>query len=151
LRFGPNGEYKIRLSGVLDLYGRLLLAHNLSITETSAAEIEVFQRAFDRVGDVHPLIHTDRGSAYTSGAFNNFLGRYDVIRSMSRPGTPYDNAPMERWWNEFKLRWMERHPMPKTLQELEKLVEEGIEYFNHHNRSAQRNGLTPDEYWNEAA
>ncbi|PIO82038.1 transposase, partial [Pediococcus damnosus] len=22
--------------------------------------------------------------------------------------------------------------------------------FNHHNRSAQRNGLTPDEYWNEA-
>ncbi|MCL5459602.1 IS3 family transposase, partial [Loigolactobacillus coryniformis] len=125
LRFGPNGEYKIRLSGVLDLYGRLLLAHNLSITETSAAEIEVFQRAFDRVGDVHPLIHTDRGSAYTSGAFNNFLGRYDVIRSMSRPGTPYDNAPMERWWNEFKLRWMERHPMPKTLQELEKLVEEG--------------------------
>lgn len=30
LRFGPNGEYKIRLSGVLDLYGRLLLAHNLS-------------------------------------------------------------------------------------------------------------------------
>ncbi|WP_035456676.1 IS3 family transposase [Loigolactobacillus coryniformis] len=151
LRFDPNGEYKIRLSGVLDLYGRLLLAHNLSITETSAAEIEVFQRAFDRVGDVHPLIHTDRGSAYTSGAFNNFLGRYDVIRSMSRPGTPYDNAPMERWWNEFKLRWMERHPMPKTLQELEKLVEEGIEYFNHHNRSAQRNGLTPDEYWNEAA
>jgi transposase InsO family protein len=70
---------------------------------------------------------------------------------MSRPGTPYDNAPMERWWNEFKLRWMERHPMPKTLQELERLVEEGIEYFNHHNRSAQRNGLTPDEYWNEAA
>ncbi|WP_336402193.1 IS3 family transposase [Lacticaseibacillus pabuli] len=41
--------------------------------------------------------------------------------------------------------------MPKTLQELEKLVEEGIEYFNCHNRSAQRNGLTPDEYWNEAA
>ena len=70
---------------------------------------------------------------------------------MSRPGTPFDNAPMERWWNEFKLRWMDRHSMPKTLQELEKLVEEGIEYFNCHNRSAQRNGLTPDEYWNEAA
>ncbi|WP_244056579.1 DDE-type integrase/transposase/recombinase, partial [Ligilactobacillus pabuli] len=73
LRFGPNSEHKIRLSGVLDLYGRRLLSHHLSITETSAAEIEVFQRAFDSVGDVHPLIHTDRGSAYTSGAFNNFL------------------------------------------------------------------------------
>ena len=49
---------------------------------------------------------------------------------MSRPGTPYDSAPMERWWNEFKLRWMDRHPMPKTFEELVKLVEEGIEYFN---------------------
>ncbi|WKF85453.1 integrase core domain-containing protein [Lacticaseibacillus pantheris] len=74
-----------------------------------------------------------------------------MTRSMSRPGKPYDNAPMERWWNVFKLRWMERHPLPKTLQELEKFVEEGIEYFNHHNRSAQTNGLTPHEYWNEAA
>ena len=152
LSFGPNGEYKIRLSGALDLYGRLLLSHHLSITETSAAEIEVFQRAFARVSDIHPLIHTDRGSAYTSGAFNNFLGRYAVTRSMSRPGTPYDNAPpMERWWNEFKLRWMDRLPQSKTFEELAKLVEEGIEYFNHHNWSAQRNGLTPDEYWNEAA
>lgn len=150
LPYGINGEYKVRLSGVLDLYGRRLLSYNLSETETSAAEIQVFQRAFTVAGKVHPLVHTDRGSAYTSGAFNNFLNQFEIERSMSRPGTPYDNAPMERWWNEFKLRWMARHPMPKTYQELVKLVEEGIEYFNHQNRSAQRNGLTPDEYWNEA-
>ena len=147
LPYGINGEYKVRLSGVLDLYG---YRYNLSETETSAAEIQVFQRAFTAAGKVHPLVHTDRGSAYTSGAFNNFLNQFEIERSMSRPGTPYDNAPMERWWNEFKLRWMARHPTPKTYQELVKLVEEGIEYFNHQNRSAQRNGLTPDEYWNEA-
>jgi transposase InsO family protein len=151
LTYGVNGENKIRLSGVLDLYGRRLLSYNLSATETSAAEIETFQRAFDTAGGVHVIVHTDRGSAFTSGAFNNFLARYNVVRSMSRPGTPYDNAPMERWWNEFKLRWMDRHPLAKTYEELKQLVEEGIEYFNHHNRSAQRNGLTPDEYWGEAA
>lgn len=150
LKYGMNGEYTVRLSGVLDLYGRRLLSSNLSDTETSSAEIQVFQRAFAASGEVHPMVHTDRGSAYTSGAFNHFLELHKVKRSMSRPGTPYDNAPMERWWNEFKLRWMERHPMAKTYQELVKLVEEGIVYFNHHNRSAQRNGLTPDEYWSEA-
>ncbi|MFO1551799.1 hypothetical protein ABC426_12405 [Lactiplantibacillus plantarum] len=69
---------------------------------------------------------------------------------MSRPRTPYDNAPMERWCNEFKLRWMVSHPMAKTYEELVQLVEAEIDYFNHHNRSAQRNGLTPDEYWSEA-
>lgn len=44
---------------------------------------------------------------------------------------------------------MERHETPKTYQELIKLVESGIEYFNHYDRSTKRNGLTPDEYWNE--
>uniref|UniRef100_UPI0019501C6F IS3 family transposase n=1 Tax=Lacticaseibacillus mingshuiensis TaxID=2799574 RepID=UPI0019501C6F len=148
LTYGVNGEYKMRLSGVLDLYGRRLISFNLSETETSAAEIQTFQRAFAVAGDVHPLIHTDRGSAYTSYSFNHYIGQFNVKRSMSRPGTPYDNAPMERWWNEFKLRWMDRHPLAKTLAELTRLVEEGIIYFNHLNRSAQRNGLTPDEYWN---
>lgn len=151
LVYGVHGEHKVRLSGVLDLYGRRLLAYNLTPTETSAAEIEVFQKAFDAAGDVHPMIHTDRGSAYTSYAFNHFLEQFDITRSMSRPGTPYDNAPMERWWNEFKLRWMEGHPLAKTYEELVKLVEDGIYYFNHFARTLQRNGLTTDEYWSEAA
>lgn len=150
LTYGVNGEYKIRLSSVMDLYGRRILSYNLSITETSAAEIQVFQRAFTAAGNVHPMIHTDRGSAYTSGAFNNYLSQFEITRSMSRPRTPYDNAPMERWWNEFKLRWLASHPMVKTYKELVRLVEAGIKYFNHYNRSAQRNGLTPDEYWSEA-
>ncbi|GEP20401.1 IS3 family transposase [Pediococcus argentinicus] len=150
LAYGVNGEHKIRLSGVLDLYGRRMMSYYLSPTETAEAEIKVFQRAFDSVGYVHPMVHTDRGSAYTSGAFNHFIEQYGVIRSMSRPGTPYDNAPIERWWNEFKLRWMDRHPMPKTKLELIALVEAGVDYFNKQNPSSQRNGLTPDEYWNEA-
>lgn len=43
LVYGVNGQYKVRLSGVLDLYGRHLIAHSLSETETSNAEIQVFQ------------------------------------------------------------------------------------------------------------
>ncbi|WP_416370383.1 integrase core domain-containing protein [Weissella confusa] len=56
---------------------------------------------------------------------------HDVHRSMSRPGTPYDNAVMERWWNYFKLSWMDKHPTPTTLKELRKLVSAGIDYFNY--------------------
>ena len=148
--YGLNGEYKVRLSGVLDLYGRYLISSNISLTETSAAEIIVFQRAFTKAGNVCPMVHTDRGSAFTSLSFGNFLDEHGVIRSMSRPGTPYDNSPMERWWSEFKLRWMNRHPMPKTYKELVKLVNEGIHYFNHINRSQTINGHTPAEHWDMA-
>jgi len=152
LTYGTSkSQFKMRLSGVLDLYGRVLIASNLSTTETSAAEIQVFQRAFDYAGDVHPLIHTDRGAAYTSRGFNNFLAGHGITRSMSRPGTPYDNSPIERWWNEFKTHWMDRHPMPATYQEFKALVNEGIHYFNYLDRSPARNDLTPVEYRNEAA
>lgn len=150
LSYGINGEHKVRLSGVLDLYGRYLVSSNLSFTETSIAEVEVFQRAFDKVGNVCPMVHTDRGSAFTSSAFGRLMNQHNVIRSMSRPGTPYDNSPMERWWSEFKLRWMNRHPRPKTYEELVKLVESGIHYFNHVSRSHKINGHTPAEHWNMA-
>lgn len=150
LSYGINGEHKVRLSGVLDLYGRYLVSSNLSLTETSIAEVEVFQKAFDKVGNVCPMVHTDRGSAFTSSMFGQLMNQHNVIRSMSRPGTPYDNSPIERWWSEFKLRWMNRHPTPKTYEELVELVESGIHYFNHISRSQKLNGHTPAEYWNMA-
>ncbi|WIR74178.1 hypothetical protein VQF18_08585 [Lactiplantibacillus plantarum] len=50
------------------------MAHKLSETETTNAEVQVFQRAFNFAGDVHPVVHTGRGSAYTSVVFNNFFG-----------------------------------------------------------------------------
>lgn len=150
LSYGVNGQFKMRLSGVLDLYGRHFIAYELSRTENAAAETRLFEKAFDFAGDVHPMVHTDRGPAYTSKMFNDHLAGHGVTRSMSRPGTPYDNAPIERWWNEFKVRWMDRHAMPTTYQEFVALVEAGIHYFNHLDRSPARNDLTPAEYWNEA-
>ncbi|AGO07433.1 hypothetical protein [Lactiplantibacillus plantarum] len=53
-------------------------------------------------------------------------------------------------WNDFKLRWMDRHAKPATYKELVALVEEGSNYFNQLDRSSARNDLTPAEYWNEA-
>ncbi|MFH5811651.1 hypothetical protein [Companilactobacillus sp. FL22-1] len=92
------------------------------------------------------MVHTDRGAAFTSNSFNNFLDQHSVTRSMSRPGTPYDNASMERWRSEFKLRWMDIHPTPKTFEELVRLENDGIHYFNEISRSHTRNGHTPAEY-----
>lgn len=149
LVYGNKVLHKVRLSGVLDLYGRRLIGHLVTPSETAEAEVKLFEDTFKKMGAVHPLVHTDRGPAYTSNEFNNLLVEKKAKRSMSRPGTPYDNAPMERWWNDFKIRWINLHPVPKTLEELNALIEEGIYYFNKYDRSETRNDLTPDEYWAE--
>ena len=41
------------------------------------------------------ILHSDQGSVYASKDFNELLPMYNVVRSMSRAGTPTDNAAME--------------------------------------------------------
>ena len=39
------------------------------------------------------LLHSDQGSVYTSAEYYNLCKEKGIIRSMSRKGTPADNAP----------------------------------------------------------
>lgn len=89
------------------------MSYNISPTETAVSASEVFKRAFKVEPDVHPLIHTDRGSAYCSMTFNDYLADQSCIHSMSHPGHHWENSPMERWWNDFKLIWLAKRSRPK--------------------------------------
>ena len=48
------------------------------------------------------ILHSDQGSQYTSKAFVEFCESVHVTQSMSKAGYPYDNAPMERYFNTLK-------------------------------------------------
>ena len=41
------------------------------------------------------VLHTDQGATYSSRVFNNTYKDYNIIRSMSRAGTPTDNPKIE--------------------------------------------------------
>ena len=45
--------------------------------------------------EIKTILHTDQGSVYASKAFNDLLPTYNIVRSMSRAGTPTDNGAME--------------------------------------------------------
>ena len=48
------------------------------------------------------ILHSDQGSPYTSKAFTDFCEAQELTQSMSKSGCPYDNAPMERYFNTLK-------------------------------------------------
>ncbi len=48
------------------------------------------------------LHHSDRGSQYASGAFQDKLADYGMTCSISRRGNCWDNTPTESWFNSFK-------------------------------------------------
>lgn len=142
---------KVRFHAVLDLHGRYVISYLISPTETADAAIEVFKQAQENAGCFAPMVHSDRGAAYTSQAFNSYLASQNSVHSLSAPGTPGDNAVIERYWNDFKYTWLAHQPHPKTLSELEDLVKRGVEYFNTVEISSKRNNLTAEDYRNEAA
>ncbi len=75
------------------------------------------------------ILHTDGGSVYASKAFNDLLPAYGIIHSMSRPGTPTDNAAMEaiNGWMKAEM-FIDLHVTGD--EPVEKQVDEYIRFFN---------------------
>lgn len=48
---------------------------------------------------------------YTSRKFTDYCSAHNVTQSMSRAGCPYDNAPMERYFNTLKNELIYQHSL----------------------------------------
>ena len=48
------------------------------------------------------ILYSDQGNPYTSKTFTDFCEEQDLTQSISKAGCPYDNAPMERYFNTLK-------------------------------------------------
>ena len=89
---------------IIDLHDRSVIA---SITDhhiSSDLAIRILQKALDSQPAIKGglILHSDQGSQYTSKTFTEFCESVNVTQSMSKAGYPYDNAPMERYFNTLK-------------------------------------------------
>jgi transposase InsO family protein len=90
------------------------------------------------------ILHSDQGSVYASKAFNDLLPMY-VTRSMSRAGTPTDNAAMEsiNGWIKAEL-FMDFHITGE--KQVAQEIDEYIIFFNEQRPAYALNYLTPKQY-----
>ncbi len=101
--FLKNHDVRYNCS-IIDLHDWSIVA---SITDrhiTSDLAIRTLQKALDSQPAIRRklILHSDQGSQYTSRAFTEFCESVKVTQSMSKAGYPYDNAPMERYFNTLK-------------------------------------------------
>ena len=91
------------------------------------------------------ILHTDQGSVYSSKAFNELLPMYGITRSMSRAGTPTDNAAMEaiNGWIKAEL-FMDLHVTGDRPVKEE--IDDYIRFFNEGRPAYSLNYLTPKQY-----
>ena len=91
------------LAIVLDLFNREVIGWSIKARMTADIVMDALTMAwFRRKPAPGVLHHSDRGSQYASGVFQDKLTDYGMACSMSRKGNCWDNAPTESWFNSFK-------------------------------------------------
>jgi transposase InsO family protein len=90
------------LAGVEDLFSRKIVGlsmddHMETTLVKTALDMAIYERDAQAL-----LVHSDRGSQYTSHAYQQRLAEIQALVSMSGTGNCYDNAPMESFWATLK-------------------------------------------------
>ena len=151
LKYGNQGLSKLKLSAIKDLHDHSIIAWAVSDTETKELVTLTIDKAMEDNDMVSKklILHTDQGSAYTSLRFNKALDSYGIRHSMSRPGTPGDNSPMESFWSHLKDEDLS-FKRALTKEELVQNITEAIDWYNNSRRQKSLKGMTPTECRNHA-
>ena len=141
-----NGDLRFNCT-VLDLYDRSVVGTADGYWISTDLAIEALEKAL-RSQPVFPqglILHSDQGSQFTSVKFITYCQEHGIIQSMSKAGCPYDNAPMERYYNTLKEELVNRFYF-RTDEELSRSISEYAYVYYNQVRPHSHNGyLTPYE------
>ena len=101
--FLTDGSKRYNCS-VIDLYDRSVVASINGKEITSELAVSTVNKALALQPALKGqlILHSDQGSQFTSKEFVEFCETVHITQSMSKAGYPYDNAPMERYYNTLK-------------------------------------------------
>jgi len=146
--FHLKGVY-YELTLYMDLWNNEILSYSLSERKgdrtTYISGLNDLIELKKKQPELEMILHTDQGSVYASKSFNDLLPLYHIVHSMSRAGTPTDNAAMEAingWikaevFNDFHLTGNDN---------VQSEVERYIVFFNEERPAYSLNYLTPKQY-----
>lgn len=146
--FCVKGIY-YELTLYMDLWNNEIVSHALSAKRgdrmTYISGLNDLVALKQQYPEFKMILHSDQGSVYASRAFNELLPAYGIIRSMSRAGTPTDNASMEaiNGWIKAEL-FTDLHVTGQ--QPVENEVAEYIRFFNEQRPAYSLSYLTPKQY-----
>lgn len=144
--FLPDGEKRYNCT-ILDLHERSVVASITDRRMTADLAIRTLKKAIESQPPIKGvlILHSDQGSQFTSKEFEDYCEKMKVTQSMSKAGYPYDNAPMERYFNTLKSELIYQHNYA-TEAELYKAVKEYAYVTYNHKRPHSYDGYkTPFE------
>jgi transposase InsO family protein len=142
-------EGVLYLSAIKDLYDNFIVAYDMGTVQDYALVYRTIQKAkreWSQGGASSAtglILHSDQGFQYTSHGYMKLTTEYGILPSMSRAGTPLDNAPAENFFSILKAECINRCKI-NTLDEARTLINDYL-YFYNYQRIQLKTKLTPYE------
>lgn len=145
----PDGRFQY-LSTILDAFTGEVLAAQVS----SSLQVEFVINSLRELAakhiiaeDAFVIIHSDQGCHYTSHAYINFLADINIVRSMSRRGNCWDNAPQESFFGHMKDEIKDKLKEAETFEEVKAIIDDYMNYYNNDRYQWKLAKLSPNEYY----
>jgi transposase InsO family protein len=142
-----TSEGWVYYAAIIDLFSRRAVGLAASDTNDTRLALDALEMAVrDRKPATGLIHHSDRGSPYASDEYRDALSRIGAVRSMSRRGDCWDNAPSESFFATVKKelpnhgRHATRH---SSLIEMQEFIEQ---YYNVARRHSSIGHLSPVEF-----
>lgn len=130
------------VSATIDVVTKYIVGLSMATNMKQELVHESIQDMFNRFGTPQ-IYHCDRGSQYTALKTKALLESKGVTISMSRPGSPNDNQPIESFWHTMKTELDEYKK--KTAQETAEMVFRYVMHYNTERLHSSIGYMTPQE------
>ena len=102
VRVGMRWNY---ICVLVDLYNREIIGYSTGANKDSKLVFKAFSRVKGNLSDIQ-IFHTDRGNEFKNSVIEETLEAFGIERSLSRKGSPYDNAVVEATFKIVKTEFV---------------------------------------------
>lgn len=141
VRVGRSWNYICLL---IDLFNREIIGYSAGKNKDAALVSKAVARVNVSLNNIN-IFHTDRGNEFKNKLLDETLEAFDIKRSLSMKGCPYDNAVAEASFKIIKTEFVKYNTF-ETLEELQYELADYVNWFNKLRIHSSLDYLTPAEY-----
>ncbi|XIJ22902.1 IS3 family transposase [Lacrimispora sp. JR3] len=141
VRVGMSWNY---ICVLVDLFNREIIGYSAGRNKTADLVKQAFQSVKGNLKDIQ-IFHTDRGNEFKNQTIDETLKAFEIQRSLSHKGCPYDNAVSEATFKIIRTEFV-RNQIFSSLYHLQIELADYVNWFNNHRIHSSLGYLSPVKY-----
>ena len=129
---------------LVDLFNRELIGYSSGKNKDANLVYNAFASVKTNLSTIK-VFHTDRGNEFKNNLIEETLKSFNIDRSLSMKGCPYDNAVAEATFKIMKTEFI-NNTVFHSLEELQLKLSDYINWFNNHRIHSSLEYLSPYHY-----